>query len=99
MNDLWMQAVCFSERLDGFMRAFPKGMHPGVSANDGLDQTLVVRSFRCRMGFHFGRWIPRSGSPRNSDFMGGAISVGGSSRGYQELIAGNHNAINLCKRT
>ena len=94
-----MQAVCLSERLDGFMRAFPKGMHPGVSANDGLNQTLVVRSFRDRIGFHFGRRIPRFGRPRNSKFLGGAISVAGASRGYPELIAGNHDTIKLCKRT
>ena len=91
-----MQAVCLSERLDGFMLAFPKGMHPSVSANDGLDQTLVVRSFRYRIGFTFGRRIPRFGSPCNSDFLGGVVSVAGTSRGYQELIAGNYDTNKHC---
>ena len=88
-----MQAVCLSERFDRLIRSVPKRMYPGVSATDRPDQTLVVRTFRRRIGFHFGRWIPCFGRPRNSDFLGGAISIGGTSRGYQELTAGNYDAL------
>jgi len=59
-------------------------MHPGVCANDGLDQTLVVRSFRYNASFYCGCYV-LLGRPCNSDFL--AVLIGTSSGNYQQSIA------------
>src|SRR4051812_5912992 len=68
------------------MRAIAEQMHPGVRANDGLHQTLVVRSFRYDASFYGGCYI-LLGRPCNSDFL--AVRIGTSSGNYQQAIAGN----------
>src|ERR1700724_106717 len=88
------------ESFDGLMRPVSEGMHPGMSANDGLDQTVVVRTVRRTIAIYCGCSVLGFGSPRNSDFL--AIPVAGGSGRYQQVIAGNDDVqkrINAGRRT
>ena len=53
-NNLWMQADCLGEHLDGLIHPISKRLLPDVSANNSLDQALVRRAFRCTVAFDCG---------------------------------------------
>ena len=84
------------ELFDGPIRSISKATHPGVRANHGLYQTRVARIFRCAGAFDRGCCIPRHVIPPDFDLSAGAVSVAGSSGRYQQLIAGNNDALKHC---
>jgi hypothetical protein len=66
--------------------------YPGVSANDGLDQTLVAHAAWHTIALNDGRVLCH-GRPWNSDFLDGAIPFGGTGYRYHQVIAGNDDAL------
>src|ERR1700730_13493137 len=88
-----MKPVLLGEVFDRFLCSVAEAIHPGMRANDGLDQALVVRGFRCTIFFYRGCFIFRLCRPRNSEFLVLPIPVGGTSGRYQEVIAGDDDAL------
>src|SRR6266404_5586655 len=94
-----MKMVGFGEHFDGLVRSVLEALHPDMSANDGLDQTLVARAFRFAIASRHGCGILRPARPRNSDLLGRAFGAGGCSELYQQLIAGNDDTVKRLKRS
>src|ERR1700738_3435693 len=87
-----MKPVLLGELFDRLICSVAETIHPGMRANDGLDQALVARDFRYTVVFHRGCCIFRLCRPRNSEFLVRPIPVGGTSGRYQEVIAGDDDA-------
>src|SRR5260370_19844565 len=94
-NDLGMKPVLLGELFDRLVCSVAETIHPGMRANDGLDQALVARDFRYTIVFHRGSCIFRLCRPRNSEFVVRPIPVGGTSGRYQEVIAGDDDALDV----
>jgi hypothetical protein len=90
-----MKPVLLGELFDRLICPVAETIHPGVRANDGLDQALVARDFRYTIVLHRGCCIFRLCRPRNSEFLVRPISVGGTNGRYQEVIAGDDDAIDV----
>src|SRR6202048_2356630 len=90
-----MKPVLLGELFDRLICSVAETIHPGMRANDGLDQALVARDFRYTLVFDRGCCILRLGRPRNSEFLVRPIPVGGSSGRYQEVIAGDDDALDV----
>src|SRR6202521_3586996 len=90
-----MKPVLLSELFDRRICSVAETIHPGMRAYDGLDQALVARDFRYTIVFHRGWGIFRLCRPRNSEFLVRPIPVGGTSGRYQEVIAGDDDALDV----
>src|SRR6202035_435643 len=90
-----MKPVLLGELFDRLICSVAETIHPGMRANDGLDQALVARDVRCTIVLHRGCCIFRPCRPRNSESLVRPISVGGTSGRYQEVIAGDNDALDL----
>jgi hypothetical protein len=64
-----MKTVRLGELLDGLVRSVSEAMHPGVRADDGLDQSLIARALRQTIAFYAGCLILCLGRPRDSNFI------------------------------
>src|SRR5260370_11514208 len=94
-NDLGMKPVLLGELFDRLVCSVAETIHPGRRANDGLDQALVARALRYTIVFHRGCCIFRLCRPRNSEFVVRSIPVGSTSGRYQEVIAGDDDALDV----
>src|ERR1700722_9953331 len=90
-----MEPVRVGELFDRLICSVAKTIHPGMRANDGLDQSLVARDFWYTIVFHRGCCVFRRCRPRNSEFLVRPIPVGRTSGRYQEVIAGDDDALNV----
>src|SRR3984957_6661066 len=90
-----MKPVLLSELFDRLICSVAETVHPGMRANNGLDQAFVARDFRYTIVFHRGCCIFRLCRPRNSEFLARPIPVGGTSGHYQGGIAGNDDALDV----
>jgi hypothetical protein len=71
-----MKLIRLSELFDGLVSSVVQGTHPAVSADDGLDQALVVRAFWTIIGLHHGCSIPDLDRPSDFDFLGWTTAIG-----------------------
>src|ERR1700676_1011281 len=90
-----MKPVCLGELFDRLICSVAETIHPGMRANDGLDQAFVACDFRYTIVFHRGCCIFRLCRPRNSDFLVRPIPLGGTCGRYQEVIAGDDDALDV----
>src|ERR1700692_2689112 len=90
-----MKTVCLGELFDRLICSVAETIHPSMRANNGLDQAFVARDFRYTIVLHRGCCIFRLCRPRNSEFLVRPIPVGGTSGRYQEVIAGDDDALDV----
>src|ERR1700730_10714457 len=90
-----MKPVLLGELFDRFICSVAQTIRPGMRANDGLDQALVARDFRYTIVFHRGCYIFRLCRPRNSELLVRPSPVGGTNGRYQEVIAGDNDALDV----
>jgi hypothetical protein len=89
------KAVGFGQRLNGLVSTVAEVLHPGMSANDGLDQTLVACWILRTFVLHHGCSSRCLASPRNSDLLRGAILVRDASNLDQQLASSDNDAVYL----
>src|ERR1700733_6225091 len=90
-----MNAIGFGQRLNGHVCTLVDVPHPGMSPNDGLDQTLVARRIRCTFALCHSCSARCLGRPRNLDLLPGAILVRDAGNLDQQLTLGDNDTANL----
>ena len=90
-----MKPILLGELFNRLICSLAEAIHPGMRANNGLDQALVARGFRYAIVFYRGWCIFRLCRPRNSEFLVRPISVGGTSGRDQEVIMGDDDALDI----